>query len=168
MAAELVPHEIDRDLMPECLSEDEYYVLNDHFVRQEIKVKEEITLAAQSFEPWINEFARRYAAGETINSLVKPLKKNRADLNRLLDKAPFVRLVHLWQHLNVMMQGPNEIVRKQMLWRIAVDNEKGDPKEATKAIAELNRMEQSARGLNGNSINIIINNEVLPRGALDG
>jgi len=55
-----------------------------------------------------------------------------------------------------------------MLWRIAIDNEKTDPKEATKAIAEMNRMEAEKNGKTRPNIEIIINNEMLPRTSLDG
>ena len=153
--------------LPAPLDNDPYYVLNDHFLKKEMEVRDLISQKARHLTPWISEFARRYANGETINALQKTLHKTRRDLNAVAESLEFMEVVHLWQHLKILQDGPNELLRKQMLWRIAVNNEMDDPKEATKALAELNRMEDRTRGIVGNKIEIIINNELMPRGALD-
>ncbi len=157
---------IEGDL-PEPLANDDYYVLNDHFLQKEIEVRNLIAEKAKELVPWEAEFARRYANGETINALYKAFNKTQKTLKKVTERMDFMELVHSWQHLKILQDGPNENVRKQMLWRIAVDNQKCDPKEAIKAIAEMNRMADSKRGIGGNKIEIVINNELMPRGALD-
>lgn len=153
--------------LPDPLATDDYYVLNDHFLIKEMEVRNLIADAVLELDPWESEFARRYANGETINALYKAFNKTQKTLKQVTEKPHFLQVVHLWQHLKILQDGPNELLRKQMLWRIAKDNEKTDPKEATKALVAINAMENEKRGIGSNKIEIIINNEMMPRGALD-
>ena len=165
---ELISADMKPELMPDALQNDVYYVGNDRFVQQEMKVKAEILDLQQSVEPWEARLAQLYAAGTSKREIGKQLKKTGRMMANALDTLPVQTLVHHWQHLAVLRDGPNEIVRKQMLWRIAVDNEKADPKETTKALAELNRMAAPKGGAPGQTLNIIISNQVLKKGPLDG
>lgn len=168
MAKELIVENINRDLMPECLRQDQYYVLNDQFVAKELEIKNEINRLNEIVAPWEANFAKLYAEGKSILALSKELEKKREMLSKIAEKPIIIELVHLWQHLNVYQAGPNQLIRKQMLWRIAVDNEKTDPKECVKAIAELNRMEEAKKNAPTGKIEIVISNSgALPRGGLD-
>jgi hypothetical protein len=168
MDNEIILADISPNQVPEALTNDRYYVGNAECARKETEIKEEIYAIAKDMDPLEVEFSRRYAGGETVNALQKTLKKTRRDLNQFLETARVVRLIGYFQHLNLYMEGPNQIIRRNMLYRIAVDNEKLDPKETIKAISELNKMDQSARGTSSSDINIVINNETMPRGNLDG
>lgn len=167
MSKEIITAEVNRSHLPEALVNDDYYVLNDRHVQQEMAVREEIAALQSEMEPWEGVFARRYAQGESIRELAKELKKTSRTLSDASNRAPVVRLIHYWQHLAVLQAGPNQLLRKQMLWRLAVDNEKVDPKEATKALAELNRMDDALKTKGLGNIKIIINNASLKRGELD-
>jgi hypothetical protein len=84
-----------------------------------------------------------------------------------LRKPALEQLIHYFVHLAIVQDGPNRLLRRNMLWRIAVDNEKTDPKESIKALAEMNRMEQGLRQTGG--FTVVINGvDLSKRGAIDG
>ena len=162
---EIILSEASREMMPETLCADDYYVANDHYVQQEWRLKKEIADYAAEFEPWEIESAKRHASGENNAQIGRALGKSRNTISAALKHPRLQKLVHFYVHLRIYQDGPNELLRRNMLWRIAAANEKTDPKEATKALAELNRMAQSHRG--GGGFNIVINGMELKKGPLD-
>ena len=168
MDNELEVISFERVLTPSLVVDDIYYPDNEYSKKKECALKEQIASIAAEMEPWEVEVARRYAYGETVNALIKSLKKNSAKITACLNTHKTQEIIALWRSVIIYQQGPNEAQRKNMLWRIAIDNEKTDPKEATKAMAEMNRMEAEKNGKTRPNIEIIINNEMLPRTSLDG
>lgn len=163
---ELILSEASRDMMPETLRASDYYAANDKFVQEEYKLKQEIAEYAKSLEPWEVELARLTAQGLGPTRIAKMIGKRRNTLEERVKNPAVERLVHYFVHLRIYQDGPNELLRQNMLWRIAVDNEDKDPKEAIKALSELNRMAQNKRGTGG--FNIVINGVDLQKGPLDG
>lgn len=75
-----------------------------------------------------------------------------------------------------LLEGPNEALRRNMLWRIAVKEEEPDPKTSIKAIEALNKMHFQNHQIKnpdagGNQpppqVTININQDILPKGPLD-
>ena len=157
---------LSRAEMPETLSNDKYYVANDAFVKKGLEVMEEIKALEASTETHLAQLAKGLAHGRALRAVSKEIGRRLEHCKRDRDLPIVVQLISYWRHYFNLMDGPNELMRKQMLWRIAVDNERVDPKEATKALAELNRMSVQKKTGTG-VINIVINNEKLPRGSLD-
>lgn len=162
---EIILSEASQEMIPETIRVDDYYSANDHYVQQEWRLKQEIADYAKEFLPWQVEAARRHSQGETIALIAKSMGKSKNVIGEALKEPALQKLINFFIHLRIYQDGPNELLRKNMLWRIAVDNEKTDPKEATKAIAELNRMAQGHRG--GGGFNIVINGLDLSKGPLD-
>lgn len=84
------------------------------------------------------------------------------------------RLLNLLQYHLHLLEGPNAAQRRNMLWRIAQDNEQVDPKVSISSLAELNKMHHQEKALaqklqetKAPQTVININQELLPRGALD-
>lgn len=168
MSTELIITEINPELTPRDLVNDAYYIGNDHFIKQQIAVNQEIQEHIQEMEPLESKVAKLYSQGKAIGQIAKEVGKRRQAIDEIVKTMPVKHLVHLYQCLELHRDGPNEIVRKQMLWRIAVNNQEIDPKESIKALAELNKMAAPKGGTAGGAVQIIINNAVMPRGALDG
>jgi len=81
-------------------------------------------------------------------------------------------LLELLRVYEALIDGPNIAQRQHMLWRIASRNEERDPRVTLSAVGELNRMTGASGaattpGGQGQVINIQINQELFPRGALD-
>lgn len=164
---QLVPADIDPNFVPEVLRKSVYYSGNDESIQLEMAVKSEIMDLQKDLEPWEARAAKMFAYGSSVRTIAKEMGKRQANIAEALDKLSVMRLVHHWQHLEVLRDGPNEALRKQMLWRIAVDNERSDPKEATKALAELNKMAAPKHKGAGNTVNIVITHANLQKGPLD-
>ena len=162
---EIILSEASQEMIPETIRVDDYYSANDHYVQQEWALKKEIADYASEFDPCKVEVARRNAQGEGPTLIAKNIGKSKNTVLNYLKDPALQKLIHFFVHLRIYQDGPNELLRRNMLWRIAVDNEKSDPKESTKAIAELNRMAQGHRG--GGGFNIVINGVDLSKGPLD-
>lgn len=113
-----------------------------------------------------------------LNYTQAALKNNTtgATVSRLVNSPQGQRLLGMLQYHLTLIEGPNLAQRRNMLWRIAKDAETVDPKVSIKAIDSLNKMtyteyeqENPKDGLAGagTNIQIVINQELMPRGELD-
>lgn len=164
---ELMPTEVIPDYIPEALQNDGYYFINDECMQRAMEVKQEIIDLKSQLDPWIAKAAELRAKGQSFKTIGTALKRREQSVSKALATVLCQKLIHFYQHLDVLFDGPNEFQRKQMLWRVAVDNERMAPKEAIKAIAELNKMTAPSKG-GAPNINIVISNNVLQKGPLDG
>lgn len=156
------------ELVTQDPKDDKYLPQNASLNKRVSRVQQDILYIAEGMEDWQIEFARRYANGESRSKLTKELKKADKTLKKFLETTKGQLLVQYYKLLLDVESGPSEAVRKNMLYEIAVDNQKLDPKEATKAIAELNKMDANKNqgtGMGNITINIV---DTLGKGALDG
>lgn len=148
--------------------DDKYLPHNSSYEKRVGRIQIDILTIAEGMEPWKLDFARRYAGGEAKTKIAKDMQKAGRTINTFLSSAPAQLLVQYYKLLLDVEAGPSEAQRKNILYEIAIDNQKLDPKEATKAISELNKMDSDknqGRGLG--TINITISSD-LPKGPLDG
>ena len=85
MDNELEVISFERVLTPSLVVDDIYYPDNEYSKKKECALKEQIASIAAEMEPWEVEVARRYAYGETVNALIKSLKKNSAKITACLN-----------------------------------------------------------------------------------
>lgn len=163
-----LPTEFQINHTPLVVAEDEYYPPNEYSAQKEFEIKTQIVQLSKDMEPWQANACKRYAHGDAINAISKDLKKSFGRVKTALSEHNAMLVVELWRAVITYQEGPNEAQRKAMLWRIARDNEKCAPKEARGAIEAINRMIEAKNGRTGNRIEIVINNELLPRTKLDG
>lgn len=74
-------------------------------------------------------------------------------------------LINYFIHLRILQDGLPARVRQAMLERIAIDNEKTNPKESIRAIEAINRMKAVGGPIGGFSV--VINGVELSAGPLD-
>jgi|LWDU01.1.fsa_nt_gi transposase len=87
---------------------------------------------------------------------------------KYLKKPEATRLRALLTHMQQLQDGPTEEHRKNLLYRIAQENQAQRPSVAVSAIQEINRMSGTYEPkMAGGNLNITINSEILPRGSLD-
>lgn len=147
--------------------DDKYLPQNASLNKRVGRIQADILHIAEGMEPWKLEFCRRYANKEAKTKIAKDMKKADRTINKFLETAPAQMLVQYYALLIDVESGPSEAVRKNLLYEIAVDNQKLDPKESTKAIAELNKMDgDKGKGNGGGNITINIV-DTLSRGSLD-
>lgn len=155
--------------MPPCVeaAADPYFPANDTFALQTNEIKAHILDVGAELESWQRKACRLYHEGKSQTEIVKTLKKGVATVRKCLKSTNGLLLLRLLNELDVYTEGPDESQRKAMLWRIAVDNEKVEPKEARGALAEINRMTTVQGGGTGGAVIQIVINNVLAKGALD-
>lgn len=155
-------------LAPPSIQNDHYHPGNSDYEQTINGVKKDIYELGQSMEPWKCEFARRYAGGESISAIAKSMKKAPETLSKAKNKdGPTIRLLSYWKALKTIESGPSKEIRRDFLWRMAIDNRNTKPKQAIDAISEINKMEDEQKGGIGGAIQIIINTNDLPKGPLD-
>lgn len=156
------------ELITQDPKDDKYLPQNSSYEKRVGRVQQDILTLAEDMQEWQVEFARRYANGESKTKLCKELKRCDKTIKKFLGTAKAQILIQYFKLLLDVESGPTEAVRKNMLYEIALDNQKEDPKEATKALAELNKMDANKNtGVVGGNITINIV-DTLGKGALDG
>ena len=106
--------------------------------------------------------------GKSHTKIAEALDVGGASVGRYVSSDSARRLKQLIRHLQQMLDGPQDEHRKNILYRIAIDNEKKRPTVTIQALDLINKMAGSYEPKESQrDINITINNELLPRGKLD-
>ena len=108
--------------------------------------------------------------GETNIAIAKATGLSPPSISKVKNSPKGKRLLALLTHYAQATDGANEAQRRNMLWRVAVDNEQTKPSVAISAITELNRMTgvgQPESAATGQAPVVVINQQLLPKGALD-
>jgi hypothetical protein len=97
-------------------------------------------------------------------------------VSRLVKSNYGQQLLNMLQYHRQLVEGPNEAMRRNMLWRIAQNEEELDSKTSIKAISELNKMHFQQQQMDNPNVGgqqpqqqvvININQELMPKGNLD-
>lgn len=159
-------------LPPECLLDSDNPA-NDQYLRQIEALKRLIVAQSALLRPTQIEIVKRRHLGKRTKDIADEVEMSPVSVSRNLKDPKAQRLLALLSHLSLMMDGPREAQRINLLSRIANRNELIDPRVSIAAISEINKMNHQGKVLaNGgggasNVVQIIINNETFPRGALD-
>ncbi len=115
--------------------------------------------------------------GENYTTTAKVHSTSPQTVSKLVSSTNGQRLLNLLNYHLKLLEGPNESLRRNVLWRIAVREEEIDPKTTIKAIAELNKMHYQSKQLDqalqgggqiaAPTVIININQDVMPKGKLD-
>lgn len=158
------------DHVSSMVDADKYAVHNDPYVVKEGILKQEIVAQAADMEIWKVNFCKFIFAGKNYKEAAKIVKKRHMETLELMGTGEYKALMHRMNTLKVHQGGPTKDMRRNMLWRIAVDNQEDDPKESTKALSEIGKLDDPKEGGSGGgfgTINVIISSDVLKKGPLD-
>ncbi len=164
---------MDTDLLPldvaPQLADDIYHYANDKFVQRAVQLKHEIATSITALGKEDRYIAKEIAKGTAVREISENINRTQSFVTKHAQNLHVKDVIVLMQHYELLLDGPMEFQRKNMLWRIAVDNEKKSPKSAIDALDKLNKMNKSyaMEGNTSQPINIVINNANLPRGVLD-
>lgn len=159
----------EEDLPPECLL-DKYHPQNHQFYEDLTHIKRQLLATGNKVKPYQREAVRLHRAGMSNTDIGKKLDIGPTTIAKWLKLPECKRLNALMNHLQMLNDGPNQDHRKNILYRIAVDNTEKKPRVTIAAIQEINRMSGTYGAEGGNSGNVVqiqINGELLPRGSLD-
>lgn len=170
--SDLLPY--DSELIPPEFLLDDFHPANDEYLKQQELVQKKLVHLSSLMKPKHVKVVKMHFAGAPNTEIAEALQYNPQSVSQIINRDDAKRLKALLAFYQHGVDGPNEAQRRNMLWRMAITNEQERPTVSKECIAELNRMDGAVQSLemakqgNNNQVQIIINNEILPRGALDG
>ena len=162
----------NEDLPPELLLNPEHPD-NDRYFQSLEHINRAVTDAAAKLRPLQKHAVLLYRTGLNDTEVAKKLDCSPQAVSGWVNSKQGRRLVAVVDHQQRLKDGPNFEHRKAILYRIALEQERAQPKTTIAAIQEINKMtgvyaENALGGINaGGDVNISINGDLLPRGALD-
>jgi hypothetical protein len=170
MTASNLPSIPDSSLLPAEYVVDKYSPAGDKFFKRLGLLKKHIMAATGELTRSRHlEVVRLHHIGKSTKEIGELTGYRATSIYPILNSAPAERLLALMQMLRLEEEGPLDMQRKALLWRIAVDNEKDKPDSAIRAVGEINRM--NGVGVKGGdslrSLTVVVNNQVLAVGPLD-
>jgi hypothetical protein len=169
------PEEPDRFQDPQDFL-DRHHPENDAYMRGIEHVQGKIMYLTTMLRPKQVNLLKSVFAGENYVQVGKRHGSSPQTVSAVAKSKYGQQMLNMLQYHRQLVEGPNEAMRRNMLWRIAQDSEMWDKKTSIKAIAELNKMHTQTLMLeNPNAggqqapaqVVININQELMPRGALD-
>ena len=160
--------EMTEEQLPIELLNDPAHPQNDQFYQSLNQIKRAILHQSAILRPIQVNAAKAALSGITHVKIAKKLDVHPQSVGKYLRDPGVKRLQELIRHMQHMLDGPTNEHRKNILYRIAIDNEHQRPSVSVSAIDMINKMsggyDQQAPN---NTVNITINNELLPKGELD-
>lgn len=158
------------NLPPELLL-DKYHPHNDRYFQELKLVRMRIASQKALMKPKAAAAVYLFLSGSNYREIGDKLNIGPTTTSKYIQSTEGKRLASLINHHQQQIDGPNADQRKGILYRIVVDNERDDPNTAISAVKEINKMsgsyETPGSGSQGNTINIQINADLMPKGALD-
>jgi len=156
--------------LPSMMSLDEYHPSNDPHQKTALSIRNQIVAAQAPLSPLQVKGIKMYAKGEKVANIAIECRTTPQTIRTWLKKPETLKLLALLKHLDIQATGASVEVRKGMLWRIAVDNEKVRPNMTLNAIDTLNKMDDTYAAPNQQpnaAVQITINQTLMPQGRLD-
>ena len=166
--------EIDLDNIPAAILVDEYHPLGDEYTKNLQAIQRLIVAASAKLRPNQINAVKQHHSGSSNTLISDRLGVNPATVATWLKKPAAQELKNLLGFYAASVGGVRVDQRRHMLWCIAVDNQHQAPKTTVTAIAEINRMDMNVHTVNtaaptgDTTVNVIINQDQLPKTALDG
>jgi hypothetical protein len=152
--------------LPTDVELDKYHPSNQPFIKTEQAIKRVIVDQSVNMKPKHVQVTKMHLRGVSNTEIAQELDYALGTVSQILARNDVSDLLRSLTHLDGHLDGPSLALRKHMIWKMALDNEEDDPRISLAAHQELNRV----NGVYQNDkpqINIIINEQLLPRGALD-
>jgi hypothetical protein len=155
---------------------DRHHPENDDYMRAIEHVQGKIMFLTTMLRSKQVNMLKSVFAGENYIQVGRRHGAAPATVSRLSKSTYGQQLLNMLQYHRQLVEGPNEAMRRNMLWRVAQNEEELDPKTSIKAIAELNKMHfqqiQIDAPANGGQqpttqVTININQDLMPKGVLD-
>ena len=165
---------LNHELLPPEVLMDASHPANDEYLRTLQHHQRMIVALSQKMTPKHVIMIKRRHSGEPVHEIAQALKVNKNTVSKICNSEIGQQLAAMLRFYQLGIEGPNVAQRKNMLWRIAIDNERDEPRVSIAATAELNRMDNEAHArINPSAGNttiapvVIINQALLPKTTLD-
>ena len=165
----LLPYIPDSELLPAEYAIDPYSPIGDKYFQRLDLIQKQLLVATHDLDKtWYVGAVKLHMGGKPTKEIAKTVGKGVERIRLVLNSEEAQRFMALTRLLSMVRDGPLEMQRKDMLWRISVDNELLQPRISIQAITEINRMEGTYESEIGKgSLTVVVNNNVLVAGPLD-
>lgn len=145
---------------------------NSAYQRNVKHLKNQIVKIQAGMEYGVIDVVKRAHLQVPIAQIAQSMEMSETAIKRILATKKARQLKEMLLRLQMLLEGPTPAHRKNMLYEIMTENIKADPRTTIAAISETNKMEHNEKMLEaglagGNTINITINSDTLPRTELD-
>jgi hypothetical protein len=163
---------VKTELLPPEMLLDETHPANDKYLQSIESIKRYIVSHSAGMHYSHVQICKARHVGQSAAQIAEKVDVTPLTVNRALKSPPGEKLLALLHHLSLLMEGPRLQHRNNLLWRIAIKNEDRQPRVTIAALAEMNKSHHQQEALqsghlNNNVVQIVINNDMFPRGALD-
>ncbi len=170
----MTPITIEDTNLPEEYLLDEGNPANDKYIQDTTFLEQQIMHVQRAMRPRHVQICKHIHTGTNNIEIADKLHISTATVSKIKNSPLGKRLLSLLAFYQVHKDGASHAQRRNMLWRIAVDNKENRPATAISAITELNKMDATAaaldlqsQGLGTGKIEIHINQDQFPKGQLD-
>jgi hypothetical protein len=154
--------------LPIELEVDKYHPDNYGFMKQVRRVEDMMVVQSNLCRTQDVPLIKSHFMGKTTKEIAKLHRKSGEVVRSALKRPESLRLLRIMRHHAALWEGPTIEMRVRGLTEIWVDNQQDDPRVAISAIAEMNKMQGVGKEKFDPDINITINANMFPKGALDG
>lgn len=163
----------DSEHLPPELLLDEDHPANDQYLEKQRNVERMMVAHQRTMKPRHVNIAKLVHSGMPAAQIAEKVGVTDQTVYKVKDRQDVKRLLSLMAYYKIGREGPSESQRMDLLWKIARRNaaEDEDNKVAISAVAEMNRMTMADYTRKQNTApgqtTIIINQQLMPKGALD-
>lgn len=163
----------DYSYAPPELLVDRYHPSNSAFFAEQKKLRLLISAKCSQMIAWHVQAVKMRLLGRSNIEIAEELGHAPATVSGVISSDKGKELLTLLHHMQQLNEGPSIDHRKRFLWEIAMDaRESGEAKDlniSIAAIKEMNRMDGvgNPNTQNNPQVTLVINQSLLPRGALD-
>ncbi len=160
----------DASKLPKVILDNPNHPSADAYIQDLRKIQQQIVDQSLSMNKKAVLAAKAHHRGKSYTEIGVELGRTPSWASQIVKTEPAQRLIALLAYYQEAVDGANEAQRRAMAWRIATANEHNQPKTALAALETMNKMDAIARDAKNNSsgnVTVIINQQQMPKGALD-
>ena len=162
-----MPEIFHEDLtLPAHIELDKYHPANQDFFKRKKGISQVIVAQSMKMHPRHVHVAKMKLRGRSNDEIGAEVGIRPNTVAQIYSRDDVKELTRQLIFMDMHLEGPELALRKHLLWEIAVDAKKEDPRITISAIQELNKI-AGIYNTPDSTINITINQGQLPRGALD-
>ena len=160
----------DSSKLPDVILANPNHPSADAYIKDLKVVQQQIVDQSLAMDKKTVLAAKAYHTGKNYTDIAKAIGRSAQWSAKAIKTEPAQRLIALLAYYQEAVDGPNEAQRRAMAWRIAVANEHNQPKTSLAALETMNKMdalEREAKNNSSGNVTVIINQQQMPKGALD-
>jgi hypothetical protein len=159
----------DEGQLPADMYLDPHHPLNSEFMQGLRVIQQRMVAQARLLGPRRARAIKLAFIGTSNIDIAAIIGVSPQTISKYINSVDGKRMLSLLAYFDAAQNGPDQAARRNMLWRIAMNNEDRKPTVSIAAISNLNDMDADLKNPEpvNTAVQVTINAEMMPRGALD-